>query len=208
MKLITSTSVAVIAATLGLGAMAPAALAQDQGPQAGPGESARIEKFRFHDEDGPRQRGERGGMRGGLLALVCSEQGAERLEQMFVSLSYRLDLTAEQTPLFDALKTAALTAQTGFADTCATEVPAAGETAGLPNPVERLQTRIRIDEARIAALSDVLPALQAFYDGLADEQKAKLDAPAQLRREHLGMRRGEGPDHRAGQPRPTTDQNG
>jgi Spy/CpxP family protein refolding chaperone len=194
MKLITSTSAAVIFATLSLGAIAPAAFAQDQAPQAGPEGAPRLEHFRAHDHDGPGRDRIRGGMRGGLVQLVCAEQGAERLEHLFVSLSYRLDLTPEQAPLFDALKTSALTAQTSFSDTCASIRPAAGETAEVPNLVERLENRIKIDEARIAALSDVLPSLEAFYNGLTDEQQQKLDAPAQMRREHFGKRHGGGPE--------------
>lgn len=209
MKLITTTSAALIVATLGLGTMTPAAFAQDQGQQAGPGFGPRHEQgFRAHNQDGMRQDMQRGGMRGGMLQLVCADQGAERLEHMFVSLSHRVELTAEQTPLFDALKTAALSAQTAFSDTCASVLPEAGTTAQAPNLVERVQTGIKIDEARIAAISDVLPALQAFYDSLTDEQKAKLDAgPGEMRREHFGKRQG-GPDQRPGQHRPMMDQNG
>ena len=151
--------------------------------------------------------GERGGMRGGMLQLVCSDEGAERLEHMFVTISHRLDLTAEQTPLFDALKTAALTAQTGFADTCAAQLPAAGQTADLPNLVERVQTGIKVDEARIAALTGVLPSLEAFYNSLTDDQKAKLDVPGEMRREHIGDRQG-GPGKGFGQHRQMMDQNG
>jgi hypothetical protein len=189
MKLITSA--AVIVAALGLGAMAPAAFAQDQAaPQAGPSEDQRP-RLHFRDGDHP---GMPRGMRGGPLQLVCAEEGAERLEHMFIAISYRLGLTAEQTPLFDALKTAALTAQTSFADTCASLRPAAGETAGMSSLVERLQTRIAVDEARIAALSGLLPSLEVFYGSLTDEQKAKLDVgPGEMRREHFGKRQG-GPD--------------
>lgn len=200
MKLITSTSAALLVATLALGAAAPAAFAQDQGLKAGPAGGPRHQQMlRFHG-------GEGGGMRGGLLQLVCSEEGADRLELMLLAVSQRLDLTAEQAPLFDDLKAAALTAQTSFSDTCASARPAAGETAEMPNLVERLETRIKVDEARIAALSDVLPSLQAFYDSLTDEQKAQLDAPFEGRREHFGKRQG-GPD-RPGRPRSTTEQNG
>lgn len=211
MKFFTKTSAAVIVAALGLGALAPAALAHDWGRQAGPGAGPRHEMaFRGGDQDGQRfggMHGQRGGMRGGLLQLGCSEQGAERLEHIFVSLSHNLELTAEQTPLFDALKTAALTAQTGLADTCAAERPAAGETAEVPNLVERMQTRIKIDEARTAALSDVLPELETFYNSLTDEQKAKLDGGPGQFREHLGKRHG-GPGKGFGQHRPMMGQNG
>lgn len=198
MKFITKTSAAVIVAALGLGALAPAALAHDWGrqQQAGPGGAGPRHEMAFRgDQDGPRfggqrQMGDRGGMRGGLLQLGCSEQGAQRLEHVFVSLSYNLELTAEQQPLFDALKTAALTAQTGLADTCAAAQPAAADATQAPNIVERMQTRIKVDEARTTAMSEVLPELQAFYDSLTDAQKAKLDAgPGKMRGQH-GKRQG------------------
>jgi hypothetical protein len=206
MKLTTSASAALIVAALALGGATPAAFAQDQGPQAGPGEMRHELRLRGH------MRGEgfqHGGMRGGgMLGLVCSERGAEMLEHMFVSISHRLELTAEQAPLFDELKTAALTAQTGFADTCATLQPeAASDTAEQPNVVERLQTRIEVDEARIAALSGVLPALEAFHDSLTDEQKAALEPGRGEMREHFGKRQG-GPDRRPGQHRMMMQHNG
>lgn len=207
MKSIASTSAAMIVAMLGLGAMAPAALAQDQGPQAGPSGAAHQEQgFRAHNQDGPRLGGKRGGMRGGLLQFVCAERGAERLEHMFVAISYRIDLTAEQAPLFEALKTAALAAQTGFADDCAAVRPAARATAAMPNLVERLHTRVKLGEARIAALSGVLPSLEAFYSSLSDEQQAKLDVRPGKGREHFGKR--QGPDRRPGQQGPMMDLNG
>ncbi|MDP1729670.1 MAG: Spy/CpxP family protein refolding chaperone [Devosia sp.] len=207
MKLTTSTSAALIVAALGLAVMTPAAIAQDQGPRAGPGGAPRHEHgFRAHNQDGHGQADMRRGMHGGVLELVCSPRGAERLEHMFVAISHRVEPTAEQSPLFDALKTAALTAQTGFADTCATVPPEAGGTAGRPDLVERLETRIKVDEARIAALSNVLPSLEAFYGSLSDEQKQKLEFGGEMHREHMGQRQGK--DRRPDRHRPMMDQNG
>ena len=206
MKLITKTSAAVLVAMLGLGALAPAAFAQDQAPQAGPAFGPRHQMaFRAHDGNGQRMIEGHVGARGGVLPFGCSENGAERLEHVFVSLSHNLDLTAEQQPLFDALKTDALTAQTGLADTCAAAHPA--DAAKAPSIVERMQTRIKIDEAQTAALSSVLPELQAFYDSLTAEQKATLDAGPGRRNEHFGKRQG-GPGMGFGQHRPMMDQNG
>jgi hypothetical protein len=79
--------------------------------------------------------------------------------------------------------------------------------AAAPDLVERLQTRIKVDEARIAALTNVLPSLEAFYGSLTDEQKAKLDMGAEMRREHFGKRQG-GPDARPGQHRLMMRHNG
>ncbi len=193
MNLFTRTSAAVIVAALGLGALAPAAMAHDWGRQQA-GDGPRHEMMFRGGQDGPRfsgqhRMGEGMAMRGGLLQLGCAANGAERLEHMFVSLAYTLEPTAEQAPLFDALKTAALTAQTGLADACAAARPAATADAAAPTIVERMQTRLKIDEARTAALTGVLPELEAFYNSLTDAQKARLDTPREMRRQ-LGTRDG------------------
>ena len=52
----------------------------------------------------------------GILGLVCSPQGAEALEIAFVRLSHRVELTTVQQPIFDALKSKALTTQTSLAN--------------------------------------------------------------------------------------------
>jgi len=67
----------------------------------------------------------RGMAPGGLLMLACSDKGAEALEIGLVRMSYRLDLSADQQKLFDALRTKALTTQTSFADTCKASRPVA-----------------------------------------------------------------------------------
>lgn len=197
MKLIASA--ALIAAMLGTAAVAPAAFAQDQVPQAGAGEVRHQMFLRHHGGKhrfGPQlhiQRGssgiERPMMRrgGGLLMLACSGRGADRLEHLLLSLSQRLDPTPEQQPLFDDFRAAALTAQTGFAESCA-ELRPQGETAAAPDLVERFETGIAIGEARLAAMNEVLPALEALYGGLTDEQKALLEPGHGMRGNRHGMR--------------------
>lgn len=196
MKLIATASAALIAATLGSAAVTPAAFARDQDPRSG---ESRHQMFLRHDGDdrrlGPQLHIRRDGPgvhygmkhRGGLLALVCSERGAERLEHQLLSLSHRLDPTPEQQPLFEDFRTAALTAQTGFADSCAERRPQ-DDTAVAPDLVERLRQRIGIGEARTAAMNEVLPALEAFYDSLSDEQKALLEPRRDRRGDRRGMR--------------------
>ncbi|HTO28182.1 MAG TPA: Spy/CpxP family protein refolding chaperone [Devosia sp.] len=181
MKTITTTAiVALMTATIGLSAIAPV-FAQDAAPtqvQAGNGPGLH---FR-HDNKGF---GPMGGQRGGGDFLNFGG-GAEAIEVALVRLSHRIELTAEQQPLFDTLKTTALAAAADFA--AATEglrpqggpavptPPAEGETATAtaPDMSERLENRIAIETAHLAALQAVQPAAAAFFDSLTDEQKAQL----------------------------------
>ena len=103
----------------------------------------------------------------------CSVNGAPRLEIALNNLSERLTLDADQTTLFDAFKTSALTAQTTYADNC--QLPTAAANTPV-NPVESLKLYDTNATARIAAIDAVLPSLEAFYNSLSDAQKAALDA--------------------------------
>lgn len=188
---------ALMTGVLGLSALPTAAMAQDRGgsPQA----QQQNRHFQFHQKGGemrfhlqmPEMGKMRGGMhKGGLLNLVCSENGAERLEIGFVRLAHRIELTAEQQPLFDDLKATALTAQTGFADKCATARPAKDDAqATRPDMVTALKTRLELDTARLAAMNTVLPKLEALYAALTDAQKAALQ-PRQHDRGGTQMQKG------------------
>lgn len=123
------------------------------------------------------QRGQNAGPdlgQGGIVHFFCSVNGAPRLEIALNNLSDRLTLAADQTTLFDAFKTALLTAQTGFADAC--QLPAAGADTQL-NPVEQLNLSVSNETARIAAIDSVLPSFEAFYNSLSDTQKAQFAIP-------------------------------
>jgi hypothetical protein len=190
MKSLTSTAiVALTAGLMGLGAAAPAATAQQapMQPNAGmtqpgqPGMHMPRQGRNFHFRQGRANlrmgdhmgRGRRGGA---LLDLVCSPRGAERLEVALVRLSYRVELTAEQQPLYDDLRTAALTAQTQFADACdaARPQPSASATPAPADPVAALRSRLDLEKAHTAALESVLPKFEAFWNSLSEEQKAQL----------------------------------
>ena len=197
MKSLTTTAlVAIVAGTIGFAALTPVAFAQ-QAPNPGqPGQQMQGHMQmpgQFGHNRIERMRNARGPGNGGLLALVCSDQGAERAEIGFVRLAYRLDLTPEQQTLFDDLKSSALTAQTQFADQC--EQPAAPASADaeptMPNPVERLTAQIGNDTLRLELMEGLLPKLEAFYDSLTDAQKASLQP--QRGRDGKGFR------HRNGQ---------
>ena len=153
---------ALVVTTIGL--MALPVAAQDQAmPVAKRGDH---EVHRMFRGMGP-------GRGAGILGLVCSDRGAEALEIAFVRWSHRLDLTAEQQELFDALKTKALTTQTSFADECQAARP--DRTADpAQDLIESLKARLAIEEARLTAMNDILPDFEAFYTSLTDEQKADL----------------------------------
>jgi hypothetical protein len=112
------------------------------------------------------------GRPGGLLDIACGDRGAEALEIALVHVNYAVKPTADQAPLLDALKTAALADQKTFADACQTARSSDSADAGL---LGKLQTRLAIDKAHVTALADVMPKFKAFYDSLTAEQKAKLE---------------------------------
>jgi len=110
---------------------------------------------------------------GALLMLACSPKGAEALDVALLRLSYRLDLTADQKPLFDTFREKALTSETSFADTCKSNTPASADNTK-PDFLTRPKSRLAIDQARVTALNDVLPSFEALYATLSDTQKAAL----------------------------------
>lgn len=107
-----------------------------------------------------------------LAEVTCAPQSAERLEARLDDVTGRLDLTAEQQKLFEEFRASALTAQTGFADACETMAPPSADAG--TDLIQRLEQRLKFDEARLAAMTELLPPLKSFYESLTDEQKADL----------------------------------
>lgn len=166
--------VAVLAVTAGLTAAAPA-FAQPAPPapaqtQLQPGKDHG--NFRRDNHQGQNRPG-RPDHRGGGSDLLDLGRGQEAVEISLVRLGHRIDLTAEQQPKFDALKTAALKAAADFETTVKglrpTEAPATR-----PSITDRLNNRITIGTAQVDALKAVQPTLTAFFDSLTDAQKAQL----------------------------------
>jgi hypothetical protein len=175
---------AALVAALGLTAMSPA-FAAGANQQARPGfdqRDGRTLEFRRNAPGGIFQ----------LASVSCAPQAAERMETRLGRVSERLDLTADQLPLFDAFRTSALTAQTSFADACAT-LPAGPEAS--TDLIQRLEQRLEVDGARLTAMTELLPQFKAFYESLTDAQKAEL---MPMRGERQGMMQGKG--HRHGGP--------
>lgn len=153
---------ALVATTIGFAA-APV-LAQDAAPVA--------VKAAMQNGHGLRNGGGMGPA--GIFGLVCSDRGAEELDVALVRLSYRLQLTAEQQPLFDTFRSTALTSQTSFADSCQASMPDRSADAERPDLLNRLKSGLALDEARLEAMNAVLPDFEALYASLTDAQKAEL----------------------------------
>lgn len=184
---------AALVAALGLTAMSPAFAAgapQHQRPGTGNGPTL---EFRRDGAGGAFQ----------FAELSCAPRAADRLDNRLDRMSKRLELTADQEKLFENFRTSALTAQTDFADQCADIRPArsadkSARKTERPDLIQRLEQRLKFDEARLAAMTDLLPQFKAFYQSLSDEQKAELMP-------HRGFRQGlEAPQPGKHFPRPGT----
>lgn len=193
MKKFTTTTamVALMTATLGLSAAAPA-FAQDAAaaPQTqtdnhggkGPGENGdhgghHDQSGPGHDDHGPGKGGPRGeNGRGGPHGML-DLNNPDAVEIGLVRLSQRIDLTPEQQPLFDTYKTAAMAAATKFSGVIEGLRPAApveGQTPVRPEISEMLANRITVTTAELDALKAVQPSAAAFFDSLTAEQLAEL----------------------------------
>jgi hypothetical protein len=187
------------AGLMSLTLLAPTVFAQDVGAPADAPPMAQAD-----DNGGQRPagaRGERRGehraehradKRGGIAGLICSTDGATRLETRLGDLATQLKLTNEQQPLFDDYKAAALTAQTSFAEACAMVQPAATGTG--PDALTMMKNRQIRQTASLEALNAVLPSFEALYDSLDDTQKAAL---LPLAGQHRGLRGDDRGDDRA-----------
>ncbi|MET3924705.1 Spy/CpxP family protein refolding chaperone [Devosia sp. 2618] len=186
MKTITSTAiVALMTATIGLSAVAPGFA---QTPTA-PVQAEQQKSFR-PDNQGPRHGGPRGG--GDFLNF---DRGSEAVEIALVRLSHRIELTATQQPLFDAFKTAALTAATDFTkvtDALRPAAPVEGQTPTPPAFSERLDNSIKLQAARLDALEAIQPSAKAFFDSLTAEQQMALAPQRPDRNGGPGLNRGPG----------------
>jgi hypothetical protein len=122
-------TLAALLATVGVASMGSAAFAQDSAQGQGQTQDA---NWRQNHSHGPQLDFGRDGRNGKfrMAAIGCGPNAADRLEDRFDRLSERLKLSADQEKLFDAFRTASLTAQTDFADACAAGRPG-GEAPGM-----------------------------------------------------------------------------
>jgi len=188
MKTISTTAiVALMTASIGLGAIAPTLAQETTAPAATQAQPAGPDGAERGFRNGP-------GMRqGGGMGLLSIERGAEAIEIAIVRLTHAIDLTDQQPVLLEALKTDALAAAAAFetaTDGLRPTPPAEGETAALPDISERFDNRIALESARLDALQAVQPAFTAFFDSLTDEQKAELVPERGQRMAGMGKQHG------------------
>ncbi len=175
-----ATILAALVAALGLTAMSPTFAA---GPDR-PRNDNRMLEFR---------RDAGGAFR--FAEFSCGDRAADRLERRLNRVANKLDLSKDQNKLFEDFRTSALTAQTTFADQCDTIRPGATASKNQrPDLIQRLEQRLKFDEARLTAMSDLLPQFKSFYESLSDQQKRAFAprAPMQGKMQHPGK---PGPQH-------------
>ena len=114
------------------------------------------------------------GPMGGMTGLFNFQRGAEAIEVALVRIGYRLNLTAEQQPLFDQMRTTVVDAVRKYiADTAQVRSERSTPTAPLTLP-DLLQRRIVIENAQLEALTSVVPSVTAFYESLTPQQQSML----------------------------------
>lgn len=172
----TMTIAALVIATIATGAAPAFAEDQSAGPTAGAAGQMQFQPGPNSGRFMMRHMGrEEMGLGGGMLAVACSRDGADRLEHMLLTIEQRTDPTAEQQPLYDTLKSSVTKAQSDFAAACAAALPDTADSTS-KSLADRLKMRLEVEKAHVEAMTAVIPAFEAFYNSLSDAQKQALEA--------------------------------
>jgi hypothetical protein len=113
-------------------------------------------------------------MRHMMMQRNPQERCTERLAWRAAMRAYaeaKLDLTAEQRPLWDRVQSAAQSEEQKERQLCASFKPG---TATLLDRMDRMQQFL---STRLDALQSAKPAVQALYQALTPEQRVILDHP-------------------------------
>ncbi len=106
---------------------------------------------------------------------VCQDRIAKRAG--FVAyMGAKLNLTADQKPLWDKVIAATQAAQANEMKTCAA-LPASADDRGKETIIDRMNHRQAMMQAQLQGLQQTQPAVQALYQALTPEQKAIVDHP-------------------------------
>ena len=114
-------------------------------------------------------------MRRMMMLRDPQERCTDRLAWRAARRAYvevKLNLTAEQRPLWDKVQSAAQAEEQKERQFCASLKP--GAEATLPERMDRMQQFL---SARLEALQTAKPAVQALYQALTPEQQAILNRP-------------------------------
>ena len=106
---------------------------------------------------------------------ACVDRLARRAG-FVAAIGFKLNLTPEQKPLWDKVLTATQAAQDNERKMCAS-LPASAEDRDKVTLIDRMNRRQQMLQAKLQALQQTQPAVQALYDKLTPEQKAIVDHP-------------------------------
>jgi hypothetical protein len=131
---------------------------------------------------GEGDRGDRGGGRWDRMRMHrmmmrrdpqqwCLDRLAHRAAR-YAYIEVKLNLTAEQQPLWDKVQSAAHTEEQQERQLCAALKPGAE-----PTVLERMDRMQQLLQARLNGLQAAKPAVQALYQALTPEQQAILNQP-------------------------------
>jgi hypothetical protein len=107
---------------------------------------------------------------GGGQPQVCAERAPQLIDLPIERIAQTVQPDEAQRAALDDLKGAIVKAVDVLQSACPTDVPT--------TPLGRLQAMHDRLDAMLLAVQTVRPALDKFYDGLSDEQKARFDAIA------------------------------
>ncbi len=113
-----------------------------------------------------------------MMQLPPQQRCEERLARRAGMIAYtiaKLNLTAEQRPLWDKLRDLTQAAGDRERQLCASLKPA-GER-GQETILDRVNRREQFLTARLQGLHETRPALEQFYQALTPEQKATINHP-------------------------------
>jgi periplasmic protein CpxP/Spy len=167
-----------------------------------PGHGQGGERHGTERHGGERQRGHAmgpGGMSAPrMTAAVCDERAAQQAGRR-AYVETRLDLTAEQRPLWTRYADAARTADQTQRQACVAAVPVRADATATPATppatppvpptiIERTDRAQRMMQSELERIQAVRPALEALYAALTPAQRQILDRPMREGRRAMGGR--------------------
>jgi LTXXQ motif family protein len=115
---------------------------------------------------------------------MCNDRYAHQAGRL-AYLEASLGITDAQRSAFDQWRDSVLSTAKSHSEACLAHMPAPGH---FPDAVERNADEQKMLEARLAALRDERPALEALYQSLTAEQKKLFDREG----DHFGHHHGHG----------------
>lgn len=106
---------------------------------------------------------------------ACIDRLARRAG-FIASIGFKLNLTSEQKPLWDKVMAVTQSSEEAQRKLC-DALPANAQDRDKLTAIDRLHHREQVLQARLQALQQVDPAVQALYDKLTPQQKEIIDHP-------------------------------